>query len=100
MLIKNAIITALATCALIVGVAVSVAIYRQDFSVKSVLEYIWGISFVFALAGFLLRGGAATGDSVQRTEGVVRSSYNPDGYFRSTPRSPARGTSLMLGKNV
>jgi len=100
MLIKNAIITALITWALIVGIAVGIAVYRQDVSVKSALEYIWGISFAFAVIGFLLRGGAATGDTVERTEGVVRSSYNREGYLEAdgvdAVRGFAFGTIVML----
>ena len=90
MLIKNAIITALITWTLIVAIAAGIVTYRQDVSVKSALEYIWGISFVFAVIGFLLRGGA-TGDTVERTEGVVRSSYNREGYLEEDGADAVRG---------
>jgi hypothetical protein len=91
MLIKNAIVTALITWALIIAIAVGIAMYRQDVSVKSALEYIWGTSFAFAVIGFLLRGGAAMGDTVERTEGVVRSSYNREGYLEEDSADAVRG---------
>ena len=91
MLIKNAIITAMVTWVLIVVIAVGVAFYRHDVSVKSALEYIWGTSFAFALLGFLFRGGAAKGDAVERTEGVVVSSSNREGYLDADGSDALRG---------
>ncbi len=104
MLIKNAILTALITWVLIISTAAGIELYRQEVSVKSFLEYVWGISFAFALVGFLLRGGAATGDTVERTEGVVRSSYNREGYLEADGvdalRGFAFGTVVMLSALV
>lgn len=83
MRIKHAIITALITWALVIGVGVGVAVYRHDVSVKSLLEYVWGVSFAAAVLGFLFRSGAVTGDTVERTEGVVKSSQNREGFIRA-----------------
>lgn len=91
MLIKNAIITALITWGLIIAIAVGIAIYRHDVSMKSALEYVWGTSFAFALIGFLLRGGAAKGDTVERTEGVAVSSLNREGYLEADSSDAVRG---------
>jgi hypothetical protein len=100
MLIKNAIITVLITWALIIVIAVGIAIYRHDASVKSALEYVWGTSFAFALLGLLFRGGAAKGDTVERTEGVVVSSPNREGYLEADNSDAicgfAFGTTVML----
>lgn len=100
MLIKHAIITALVTWTLIAGVALGIAFYRHDVSVKSLLEYLWGISFAAAFLGLLFRGGAAKGDTVERTEGVLMSTQNRDGYIQAdnddAVRGFAFGTVVML----
>src|SRR4051812_2280854 len=91
MLIKHAIITTLIVWALICAVAVGVAFYRHDMSTKSVMEYVWYVSFAFAFIGLLLRGGAAKRDTVERTEGVVLSSQNREGYLRADAQDAAVG---------
>lgn len=91
MLIKNVIITALATWGLIVVIALGIAAYRHDVSVKSALEYIWGTSFAFAALGFLARGGAAKGDTIERTEGIEKSSLDREGYREADNADAARG---------
>lgn len=91
MLIKNAIITALVTWALIIAIAVGVALYRHDVSMKGVLEYVWGTSFAFALLGLLFRSGAAKGDTIERTEGVVEASLDRDGYLKADSSDAIRG---------
>ncbi|MEN9404913.1 MAG: hypothetical protein RL091_3616 [Verrucomicrobiota bacterium] len=104
MLIKNAIITALITWTVIFAIAVGIAIYRHDVSVKSLLEYVWGTSFVFALLGFLFRGGAATGDTVDRTEAVLASTSNPKKVLEADSTDAIRGfafgTIVMLAASI
>ena len=104
MLIKHAIITALATLGLIVLIALGIAVYRHDVGVQSLFECIWGTSFGFALLGLLARSGAATGDTVVRTEAIDRTTQNREGYYQADGADAqtgfAFGTVVMLSALV
>lgn len=100
MFIRSSIITVLITWGLILAVAVGIAFYRHDVSAKSLLEYFWGVSFAPIIVGFLLRGGAAKGDTVERAEGVVQSSLNRQDHIHADAQDAvvgfAFGTFVML----
>src|SRR5882757_8603654 len=81
MLFKHAIITAAVVWGLIIVIALGVALFRHDLSVKSMIEYVWGTALAFTLAGICFRSGAVKGDRIERTEGVVRTSTNREGYI-------------------
>jgi hypothetical protein len=70
MLIKHALITALVTWLIILGAALGLAVHRNDVSVKSIIEYAWGVSFAVCILGVLFSSDASTGDTIERTEGV------------------------------
>jgi tetrahydromethanopterin S-methyltransferase subunit E len=91
MRVKHAIITVLVVWALIAGVAIGIAFYRHDTALQSLVEYAWGTSFAVAFIGLLFRGGAASGDTVERTEGVVKSSHDRDAYIQADNEDAVRG---------
>ena len=80
MLLKHAIATVVVTWFIIIATALGIAVYRADVSAQSLIEYAWGVSFAVCFLGFLFRSGAATGDTVKRTEGVENSSLSRAGY--------------------
>src|SRR5580658_4747056 len=101
---RNAALTVLVTWALILAAAFGVSLYRHDPGLKSWLEYVWGISFAIAATGALSRVGAVKGDSVLRTEGVIRTSQNRQGYIHADNQDAALGlafgTIVMLAAGV
>ncbi len=80
MLLKHAIATVAVTWFIIIASALGIAVYRSDLSTQSLIEYSWGVSFAVSMLGVLLQTGASRGDTVERTEGVAKSSLNRDGY--------------------
>ncbi|RXK55980.1 hypothetical protein ESB00_08915 [Oleiharenicola lentus] len=100
MLIKHALITALVTWLIILGAALGLAVHRNDVSVKSIIEYAWGVSFAVCILGVLFSSGASTGDTIERTEGVEKSSLNREGYRQADSQDAvvgiAFGTIVMI----
>jgi hypothetical protein len=91
MLTKHLIATVLISWLAVSGMAFGITVYRHDVSLKSMLEYSWGISGAVTAIGFLARGGAATGTDLLRSEGARDSSWSPKGYLEAESKDLIAG---------
>jgi len=104
MRIKSAVITALIVWLIIAAVSLGIAFYRHDLSARSVIQNLWLVSFGIGALGLLFRGGAATGASVEVSEGVASSSQHREQYLQADAEDAragiAFGTIVMLSALV
>lgn len=77
---RNAWITILVTTAMVLGSALGIAIYRNEFDLENTLQFVWGSSFVMVCIGCFLRVAASSGREVTKKKSFLAASIDREGY--------------------
>lgn len=91
MLIKNAILSALVTVALILTVALGIAFFRSDLTWTSWLEITWFVSMGSTFLGYLLRGSSASSSHPEMDMAMRKATLDPDTFEAIDNQDGLRG---------